>query len=182
MTTKYRQKLYKPEYARYAYEMCLLGATNEAIARALDITQGAYQYWQRKYPEFAEAIKTGKEVADAKVALTLYQKATGYSHKKQKVFCDAKTGNQTIVEYTESYPPDTPAMMFWLKNRRPDQWKDVRQHEVGKPGDFASLSDAELREKAIATAESLGLRQMAHGLKQGQIPKFPTNKGSDKVN
>jgi hypothetical protein len=77
-------------------------------------------------------------------------------------------------------------MIFWLKNRRPDMWRDIRQNEVGRPGDFSGLSDAELREKAIATAESLGLADMADGLRQGQsvkqIPKRPTNDGTGTVN
>jgi hypothetical protein len=51
---------------------------------------------------------------------------------------------------------------------------------------FSGLSDAELREKAIATAESLGLADMADGLRQGQtvkqIPKRPTNDGTGTMN
>jgi hypothetical protein len=157
---------YKPEYVKFVYEMCLLGATNEAITRALDIHEKTFYRWQQKFPEFSEAVKAGKDVADGKVALALYQKATGYSHKKQKVFCDAHSGTHQVIEYTENYPPDTAAMIFWLKNRRPGMWRDTRQHVVGKPGDFSGLSDAELREKAIATAESLDLANMADGLRQ----------------
>jgi hypothetical protein len=162
--------------------MCLLGATDEAIARGLGINLKTYYKYQKLHPEFQEAIQAGKEIADAKVALSLYQTAIGYSHKKQKVFCDPRSGSKEIVEYTENYPPHPASMIFWLKNRKPDQWRDVRQHEVGKPGDFANLSDAELREKAIATAESLGMGGMVDKLRQGLIPKLPTNDGNDTLN
>jgi hypothetical protein len=177
---------YKPEYVRFVYEMCLLGATNEVITRALGIHEKTFYRWQQEFPDFGEAVKAGKEVADAKVALTLYQKANGYSHKRQKVFCDPRSGSHQVIEYTENYPPDTAVMIFWLKNRRPDMWRDVCQHEVGEPGDFSGLSDAELREKAIAAAESLGLADMADGLRQGQsvkqMPKRPTNDGTGTMN
>jgi hypothetical protein len=65
-------------------------------------------------------------------------------------------------------------------------WRDTHQHEVGKPGDFSGLSDAQLREKVIATAKSLGLADLANGLRQGQnvkqIPKRPTNDGTGTMN
>ena len=164
---------YKPEFANIAYEMCLLGATTEELARALGICERTFHYWLQEIPEFGEQVRAGREIADRKVAMSLYQKAIGWSHKQEKVFCDPRSGSRQIVEYTERFSPDNTAMIFWLKNRRPDLWRDVRQHEVGKPGDFANLSDAELREKAAALAADLGLGEYA--------TKQPTNQGNGTV-
>ncbi len=52
----------------------------------------------------------------------------GYSHEAVKIFCD-KDGNITEAPYTERYPPDTAACIFWLKNRQPDKWKDKQDLE-----------------------------------------------------
>src|SRR5271156_4205245 len=40
---------------------------------------------------------------------------------------DVKGTHIERLEYIEYYPPDTAAMCFWLKNRRPDRWRDVQQ-------------------------------------------------------
>jgi len=65
----------------------------------------------------------GREEADAKVAASLYHRANGYSHKAEKIAFD-KDGNELRAEYVEHYPPDTASMIFWLKNRRHDLWKN----------------------------------------------------------
>ena len=56
----------------------------------------------------------------------------GYSHEAVKIFNDG--GQPLIVPYTEHYPPDTTAAIFWLKNRRPEQWRDKSQQELSGPG------------------------------------------------
>lgn len=72
-------------------------------------------------------------MADANVGRALYQRACGYSHKAVKIFADMKTGAEKIVPYIEHYPPDTVACIFWLKNRRPDLWRDMSRVEHGGP-------------------------------------------------
>jgi hypothetical protein len=96
---------YKPEFANIAYEMCLLGATTEQLARALGISERTFHYWLQEIPEFGEQVRAGREIADRKVAMSLYQKAIGWSHKQEKVFCDPRSGSRQIVEYTERFPP-----------------------------------------------------------------------------
>ena len=67
-----------------------------------------------------------------------------------KIVADAKTGTEHIVPYTERYPPDTTAAIFWLKNRRPDLWRD--KHRIEHSGQVATnvrdMSDEELLERA----------------------------------
>ena len=54
----------------------------------------------------------------------------GYEHQAVKIVADAKTKEEHIVEYTERYPPDTAAAIFWLKNRQKAKWRDKTEQDV----------------------------------------------------
>lgn len=119
---------YKDEYAGLAHNYCLLGAKNDDLARMFGVNPRTVDRWLAEKPKFCRAVKEGREEADAKVASSLYHRANGYSHQAVKIFNDRETG-VTTVPYTEHYPPDSTAMIFWLKNRRPDLWRDKTEHE-----------------------------------------------------
>ena len=127
-----RPTAYFPEYAEQAEKLCRLGATNEELAQFFNIGTTTLKRWISLHPEFRTAIKSGKEMADAEVADKLFKRATGYSHPAVKIFNDG--GQPLEVSYTEHYPPDTTAAIFWLKNRRPDLWRDKIQQELSGPG------------------------------------------------
>jgi hypothetical protein len=88
--------------------------------------------WKKAHPEFSEALKKGKTLADAEVAEKLYHRACGYSHPAVKIF--QYEGTPVEVPYTEHYPPDTTAAIFWLKNRQPSKWRDKRESEISGSG------------------------------------------------
>ena len=92
------------------------------MAEFLIICTATLYNWKNTYPDFLEAINSGKQNADAMVAKSLFHRALGYSHKEDDIrTCD----NQVVItETTKHYPPDTTACIFWLKNRRRDQWRD----------------------------------------------------------
>lgn len=92
-----------------------LGLTDAEIAIILGISERTLNYW-KKNPEFLQSLKRGKLKADLKVTQSLYHKAIGYKAVD-------KHGNQIDV------PGDTTAMIFWLKNRQPDRWRDQQQQE-----------------------------------------------------
>ncbi len=128
-----RPTKYSEDYCRQAKEFCLLGATDEQLARFLEVSVDTIYEWKKVYPKFSEAIKVGKDVADAKVAKSLYERACGYSHKQDKIF--SNNGEPMIVETTKHYPPDATSMIFWLKNRQKANWRDKQDYEVtGKGG------------------------------------------------
>lgn len=113
---------YKQEYDSDAVKLCQLGATDKQIADFFEVSEVTLNAWKQKHPRFLKSLRAGKLLADANVGNSLYQRALGYSHKAVKVFCQ---DGQTIEhEYVEHYPPDTVACIFWLKNRRPDLWRD----------------------------------------------------------
>lgn len=128
-----RPSAYRPEFAKLAYHMTLLGATDRDIAAAAGVSEVTVNAWKKEQPEFLKSLKDGKAVADANVAKSLYRRALGYSHNAVKILAVAKGGNQGSaveeVPYIERYPPDTVAAMFWLKNRRPDLWRDKQDVE-----------------------------------------------------
>ena len=117
---------YRKEYAEQAYKLCLLGATNDELADFFDVATSTIHYWRNNFPQFSDAIKRGKEKADAEVAQSLYRRALGYSHEEEKVF----NNNGEIVTHitNKHYPPDTAAAFIWLKNRQPNKWRD--KHEI----------------------------------------------------
>lgn len=102
--------------------MCELGATDRDVADALGVTTTTINRWKQSKTEFCASLKTGKDPADDRVEMALYQRATGYSYDAVKIF--NHQGEPVIVPYVEHVPPDTTACIFWLKNRRPDEWRN----------------------------------------------------------
>ena len=130
-----RPSSYKPEFPEQARELTLLGATNDDLARFFKVAGSTIDKWIKEKPEFSGAVKEGRERADAMVAQRLFARAMGYEHEAVKIVADAKTGSVVQVPYTERFAPDTTAAIFWLKNRRPDLWRDRKETELsGKDG------------------------------------------------
>jgi len=99
-----------------------LGLTDVEMAKALGIAKSTLNNYKSKYPEFMDSLKRGKEVADERVVRSLFQRALGYSHPE--VHISNYQGVITITPIIKHYPPDPVSMIFWLKNRRPEQWRD----------------------------------------------------------
>lgn len=123
---------YKDSYAKVAFKLCLLGATDQDLADAFDINVDTVYEWKKRHAKFSEAIKEGKDTADAQVAHSLFQRAVGYSHKAHKIQLD-RSGKWQTKEYVERYPPSEVAAIFWLKNRKPKEWReklDIEQKTI----------------------------------------------------
>lgn len=127
-----RPTKYRAEFAEQARKLCRLGATDRELADFFEVQESSINNWKRDHPEFLEALKAGKGMADAEVAEKLFKRATGYSHEAVKIFNDQ--GAPMEVPYTEHYPPDTTACIFWLKNRRPDLWRDKVEQQLEHSG------------------------------------------------
>lgn len=117
-----RPSLFKTEYCEQAHKLCKLGSTDLEIADFFGVCERTVNNWKHDHPEFLQSIKVGKLLADANVAEALYRRAVGYSHPDTHV--SVWQGEVTLTELTKHYPPDTAAAFIWLKNRRPDQWRD----------------------------------------------------------
>lgn len=118
---------YKKEYAGQARKLCELGATDVDLADFFEVSDRTIYRWASKYDEFCQALKAGKGMADDRVERSLYHKAVGYSFDSEKVF--QHQGQIVRAPTREHVPPDTTAAIFWLKNRRKDEWRDKQEHE-----------------------------------------------------
>ena len=123
-----RPTKYKPEYTRQVGKLCLLGATDEDLARFFEVDSATINRWKTKHPEFYDTIKEHRDIADSDIAKSLYQRAKGYTCKETKVFMHE--GNPVEVEIEKHYPPETAACVYWLKNRQPKNWRDKREVTV----------------------------------------------------
>lgn len=113
---------YKDEYAKQAYKLCLLGSTDKDLADFFEVSESTINNWKHEHPKFLESVKGGKVTADANVASRLYKRAIGYEHDEDKIFNNQ--GEPLVVPTKKHVQPDTTAIIFWLKNRRPDLWRD----------------------------------------------------------
>lgn len=116
--------------------LALRGFTDAEMAKILDITEQTFNNWKKAHPNFFESLKDWKLRADEKVERSLYERACGYSHPEDKIFNDG--GKPLVVPTVKHYPPDSTSMIFWLKNRIPDRWRD----KVERNGNDMSISEA----------------------------------------
>lgn len=114
-----------------------LGHTDHFMADFFGVKYEAWMYWKKAYPAFFEVLKSWKDHADARVERSMYEAAVGYEHEEQKIFCN-KDGYVTKVTTRKKYPPDVKAAIFWLKNRKPEEWKDKTEIETNGTMDLAS--------------------------------------------
>jgi len=119
---------YKPEYPEQARKLCKLGAIDVELADFFGVTVQTIGNWKAAHEEFFAATKLGKDESDARVEKSLYHRALGYSHDAVKIM--AVDGAVVREEYREHYPPDTTAAIFWLKNRKPKEWRDIKAVEM----------------------------------------------------
>ena len=112
------------------------GLTDEQIAKNMGIAESTLYAWKGKYPEFSEALKKGKEVVDIQVENALFKRAMGY--KTVEVTEEARligVDDDKVPIYVmaeskriyKEFPPDVTAQIFWLKNRKPKEWRDKQQ-------------------------------------------------------
>ena len=149
-----RPSKFKPEFVDQAAKLAALGATDREIADFFGVDERTLHRWKHEHEAFCQSLKVGKSAADERVEQSLYRRAVGYSFDGEKVF--QFQGQIVRADTVEHVPPDTTAAIFWLKNRRPEEWRDRQQLEVGKPGDFDRMTDDELERFIAAEAAALG--------------------------
>ena len=99
------------------------GLTDEQLAKKMGISPSTLYAWKDKFSEISEALKQGKEVVDIKVENALLKRALGYEFQEERVERSDKDGLK-IIQSIKHIPPDVTAQIFWLKNRRPDKFRE----------------------------------------------------------
>lgn len=95
------------------------GLTDEQIAKNMGINRATLIDWKKKYSNISNTLKKGKEVVDIEVENALLKRALGYKYDEVTY----ENGVET-KRVTKEVQPDTTAQIFWLKNRKPDKWRD----------------------------------------------------------
>jgi hypothetical protein len=105
-----------------------LGLTDVQVGKVLDVGEGTILSW-KKDKKFADALKKGKAVPDKEVEVSLFKRATGYSYPD----IDIRVVGGRIVKtnIVKHCPPDPTSMIFWLKNRKREEWRDRQDLAVG---------------------------------------------------
>ncbi|WP_245005036.1 helix-turn-helix domain-containing protein [Paraburkholderia sacchari] len=166
-TKRGRRTAYRPEYVEQAAKLTKLGAIDSELADFFGVSEQTLNTWKKRYPEFLESIKSGKSLADAEIADSLFNRAKGYEHDDLDLRVIG--GKLRKTKITKHYPPDTTAAIFWLKNRQPEKWRDVTKTEItgrnGGPIETHELSDAERASRITALLDA------ARARRAGQAPE-----------
>ena len=100
------------------------GLTDEQIAHNMGIAIKTLYNWKNKHVPILQALKNGKEVVDRMVENALLKSALGYEYEE-----DGMTKDGDVVSLRKVQHPNTTAMIFWLKNRKPKEWRDKQVTE-----------------------------------------------------
>lgn len=104
--------------------LCRNGATDEILCEKLRIGKDTLYKWKREKPQFKEALKESKEEVDLQVENALLRNALGYEYYE-----DTVTNKGEVVRIKRHKPPNTTAQIFWLKNRKPREWREKQEME-----------------------------------------------------
>lgn len=133
------------------------GLTNDQIAHNMGCGLSTLKVWRDQHIAISTALKKGKEVADREVENALHKKALGYNAEVRKTFklkrvwyeegrrCEEETLEVGVDEV--HVPADTAAQIFWLKNRKPEKWRD-------KPADVSDTESLDEAKKLLGGVPS----------------------------
>jgi len=138
-----RPTKYDPEkYPDMAYVACAEGGmTDKQLSKMFGVSEVTLNAWKNKYPKFLKSLKAGKaEHDDNRVEKSLLERACGYTCPETKAQWvesteikngkSVRSGRWEYAEMQKHYPPDPTSMIFWLKNRQPEKWRDRIDNSV----------------------------------------------------
>lgn len=197
-----RPTKYRSEFCRTAKLLARGGATDFEIYQALGISRDTFYQWLHTHPKFSEAVKGSKAPADRRTERSLFERANGYIYPSEEIFLvdhteerqdPASTAENPLppivvrtkvalrVPTLKHVPPDTTAIIFWLKNRRPKKWRDFKAVELSTlPGRPVALTYTPtgpqlLQDYHAKLAQSAVVATVA----AGPDPRAPRDLGSD---
>lgn len=113
------------------------GLNEMQIAHNCGINRDTLYEWKKKYPEISKALNRGKEVVDYEVENALLRRALGYEYTEVTV--EESDRGAKRRESTKHMAPDVGAQTLWLKNRRPDKWREKPREDAGAAGDESGV-------------------------------------------
>jgi len=159
-----RKTLFKDFMFKEGIKLAFHGFTLDQMADFWEVGVTTLRRWLRKYPAFRTALKRAKQEADLKVVKGLYKRACGFKFTEktyERILIKGNGNGQSdqhqlalVKQIKKYYPPDTAAGFIWMKNREPENWKDVQERRV--LGLFATMTAEEiyaLKKKAMEELE-----------------------------
>lgn len=133
------------------------GLTDEQIAKdKIGIGVRTLYEWKDRFPQIMQALKDGKEIPDREVEAALYKRACGYEYEEVTEEWDATVEKMIVTKRVKKQvPPDPTSIIFYLKNRKPDQWINKDKLEVSGNINFADVI-SKARERAMNAAQNNG--------------------------
>ena len=129
---------YNDDFPLLAEGMAREGMIDVEIAAALGISKDTFYQYQKKYPDFYDSIKRGKAPVDVRAENSLLKRVEGYEFEETHIEYEAvkkgeKASAKKVKKITKQMAPDVTACIFWLKNRKPKEWRD--RHNVELSGE-----------------------------------------------
>ena len=120
MSTIGRPTSFHPDLCDLAHNYCLLGATNDELAEFFGVCPSTIDNWIARHSDFEAAVKSGRVLADSRIARSLYNRALGYDREIGREILHE--GELKTLKHTVHYPPNPQCCIFWLRNRRRQTW------------------------------------------------------------
>lgn len=148
--SKYQEWL-QEENLKLLKAWAMNGLKDEEIAKNIGINRTTLYEWKKKYPDIDNALKKGKTVYDVEAEQNLHKVGQGYYIEEVETYITETNGVQTkrIKKTKKWVPPNVTALIFWLKNRKPDVWMDRKAKEVEVKNDGNLEKYFELLDKEI---------------------------------
>ena len=114
------------------------GLTDKDIAeKKIGVSERTFCRWKNEYPAIVSALKEGHAPVDTEIEDSMVKSAKGFYVYEKKPIKVKTTKKKDGMEITEEHvevvevkryvEPVVVAQIFWLKNRKPDYWKDKRE-------------------------------------------------------
>lgn len=118
-----------------------MGMTDAYMSDFFGVSTSTWNHWKTTKPEFSKILTVNLEEAVAKIELTAYQKAVGWSHNERTYLgVDEKTGKPKYVEQLKIFQPDFNSIKFFLCNRASDRWQDRKANDIDVKYDSKSIA------------------------------------------
>lgn len=120
----------------------------------MSISYSTFREWKKKYSALSAALKKGKTPVDFEVENALLKRAMGFEYEETETIIEEVDGKQRkrIKKIKKVALPETSAIIFWLKNRMPEQWRKFNPVVEAK---IKAETQALLKDTEIAPSEEI---------------------------
>lgn len=161
------KKDFHPQMAKW---MLRAGKTMEEIAAEFTISLRTLYRWQETYTEFEEVLKGNRFFVDMMVEDSLLKRALGHKSVERHIEyepvvrgegADPNLPREAVQvkrrKVIKHVAPDVVACIFWLKNRRPEDWRDVQKHEFTGKDEMTKREQKRVTQAVLKDPEALRL-------------------------